>query len=220
MMKKSITFLALVAMSALAVPALGQQVAQIHYLGFAWEDGGLPPSDWGDELFFAGLATAADPIYDVDLVANELTFYMYGLESIGQVDLGDGTLLIEYLGGWLDIYRDPQKNAEWGINPPNATLPSTFTDGSLFFRGPFIDLTVVLYTDGTGEYVGNLNGLEGEILEMACTGCVFTFGGTFRRDAGAQIPEGFDLQVVGTLEVDEAVSTQNSSWSSVKALFN
>ncbi len=219
-MKQSLSFIALIILIAGAVPASSQQVAAINYLGFAWEDGGIPPSDFGDLLYFTGVATTADPLFEVDLAVDELTFYMYDLQSIGQVDLGDGTLLIQYIGGWLDVHRDPQKNAAWGINPPNAVSPSTFLDGSLFFRGPFIDLTVVLYTDGSGEYIGNLNGEEGEILEMACEGCVFTFGGTFRRDAGAQIPEGYDLQVVGTLEVDAAVATDQTSWGRVKALFN
>lgn len=219
MMKSSITCLALLGMLALAVPA-SAQTASIQYVGFSWEDGGMPPSNAGDVLHFVGTATAANPLFEVDLGVDELTFYMYDLVSLGQADLGGGTLLIYYSGGYLDVYRDPQQNAEFGTFPPNGTAPSTFTDGSLFFRGPFIDMTVVLYADGTGEYVGNLNGLEGEMIDEACYGCVFTFGGTFGSDAGAQVPEGYDFQVVGTLEVDEAVSTEDSSWSRVKALFN
>jgi hypothetical protein len=219
MMKSSITCLALLGMLALAVP-VSAQTASIQYVGFSWEDGGMPPSDPGDVLHFVGTATAASPIFEVDLGIDELTFYMYDLVSTGQYDIGDGTLVVEYTGGTLEIYRDPQQNADFGTFPPNGTAPSSFTDGSLFFRGPFIQMTVVLYTDGTGEYVGELNGTEGEMIEEACFGCVFTFGGTFGSDAGAQVPDGYDYQVVGTLEVDEAVSTQDSSWSRVKALFN
>ena len=63
-------------------------------------------------------------------------------------------------------------------------------------------------------------GLEGELIDEICFGCVFTFAGFFTQLAGAQIPEGFDMQVTGSLKVDETVSTEQTSWSRVKSLFN
>jgi hypothetical protein len=218
-MKKSVMFLTLAAMVALALPALGQEQewATMHYVGYAWEDGGIPPSNYLDIFYFVGSATEADAAYDVDLTVDELTFYIYDLVSWGQQDVGGGVLVIEYDGGMLDIWRDSQMNATYGVNPPNGTVPSTFTDGNLFFRGPFTEMTLVLYPDGTGEFAGTLNGHEGELIEEACYGCVVTFAGVFEE---GQIPEGYDLQVAGTLRVDVAVPTEQTSWSGVKALFN
>ena len=49
--------------------------------------------------------------------------------------------------------------------------------------------------------------------------CAYTFGGAFSRDVGAQIPDGYDLQIDGTLEVDSAVPTTPTSFGAVKSLF-
>ena len=58
------------------------------------------------------------------------------------------------------------------------------------------------------------------MIDDVCTGCVYTWGGNFLPDTGAQIPDGYDLQVDGVFEIEEAVSTENASWGSLKALFN
>ncbi len=219
MMRKSIPFMAMVLVVAFAIPAFGQASA-IDYLGYAWETGGFPPSDPGDVLVFTGAGNAADPVFGVDLEAEELTFYMYDLVSTGSVDIGGGTLMINYTGGYLEIYRDAAMNANWGIAPPNATSPSTFVDGSLFFQGSFNSMTVFLNPGGDGSYEGSLDGIGGTMIEDVCTGCVYTWGGNFTPPSGAQIPEGYDIQIDGVFEIEEAVSTEDASWGSVKALFN
>ena len=140
MMKKLIPLMAMVLVIAFAIPSFGQ-TSIIDYIGYAWETGGFPPSDVGDVMTFTGVADAADPIFGVDIGefgTEELTFYMYDLISTGAVDIGGGTLMISYSGGFLDIFRDPARNADWRIAPPNGTSPSSFIDGSLFFRGSFI----------------------------------------------------------------------------------
>ena len=38
--------------------------------------------------------------------------------------------------------------------------------------------------------------------------------------SGAQIPDGYDIQIDGVFEIERAVSTEDASWGSVKALFN
>lgn len=219
-MKRSVSLVTLLAIVALAVPSSGTDWASINYVGFGWEDGGFPPSNEGDVFYFVGSATAADPIFEVDLEVDELTFYLYDLISWGMVE-EVGYSWVTYHGGHLDVWRDPQRNAQYGTDPPNSTVPSTFTDGTLYFRGPFINFTIYLYPNGTGEYYGELNGEEGEVIgDIVCYGCVVTFAGLFTQESGAQIPDGYDMQVTGTLLVDEAVSTEQTSLSKVKALFN
>ena len=109
-------------------------------------------------------------------------------------------------------------NANWGTFPPNPTAPSTFVDGTLFFQGTFNSLTVFVAADGYGAFEGSLNGVAGTMIDEFCENCVYTWGGNFLPPA--QIPDGYDLQVDGVFEIDEAVSTETSSWGSVKALFN
>ena len=65
-----------------------------------------------------------------------------------------------------------------------------------------------------------LDGLAGTIIDSVCSDCVYTWGGAFTLDAGAQIPEGYDLQIDGLFEIDAAVPAESVSWGSVKALFN
>ena len=66
MMKKTIPFLAMVLALAFAMPTFGQ-VAFIDYYGYAWETGGFPPSNPGDDLVFTCVGDAADAIFGVDL---------------------------------------------------------------------------------------------------------------------------------------------------------
>ena len=219
MMKKTIPFLALVLVVVFALPAFGQSSA-IDYYGYAWETGGFPPSDNGDILQFTGVGNHADPEFGVNLEIEELTFYMYDLVSSGEMPIGGGTMMISYGGGFLEIYRDPAMNADWGIAPPNPTSPSTFVDGTLFFKGSFSSLTVFLNAAGDGSYEGTLDGIGGTMIDDMCTGCVYTWGGNFTPPSGAQIPDGYDLQVDGVFEIERAVSTEEASWGSVKALFN
>jgi hypothetical protein len=219
MMKKTIPFMAMVLVLAFAMPTFGQ-VAAIDYYGYAWETGGFPPSEPGDDLVLVGVGDWADPMFGVDLGNEEITFYMSALTSTGGVDVGGGTLMINYVGGFLEIYRDPSQNAAWGINPPNPTAPSTFVDGTLFFQGSFNTMTVFLNPGGDGAFEGTLDGIGGTMIDDICSDCVYTYGGNFTPPSGAQIPDGYDLQVDGVFEIDRAVSTETSSWGSVKALFN
>jgi len=195
------------------------QIANIDYVGFGWEDGGLPPSDPGDELIFTGVANYADPVYGVDLSAIEVTFYVYDLVSTGQVDVGGGTLQIGYTGGTLEIWGDPAKNADWGVFPPNATAPSTFADGTLLFRGTFLNFTLFLTAGGSGAYEGSLDGVAGDFISGICADCAYTWGGAFTEDVGAQIPDGYDVQIDGQFELDQAVATHETGWGRLKSLY-
>jgi len=219
MMRKSIPFMAMALVIAFAIPAFGQASA-IDYFGYAWETGGFPPSDPGDVMIFTGVGDYADPIFGIDFGTEEATFYMYDLVSTGEVPLEGGSVMINYTGGYLEIYRDAAMNADWGIAPPNLTSPSTFMDGTLFFKGSFNSMTLYLNPGGDGVYEGTLDGIGGTMIDDVCTGCVYTWGGNFTPPSGAQIPDGYDIQIDGVFEIEEAVSTEDYSWGSVKALFN
>jgi hypothetical protein len=198
--------------------AAGAQVAILDYLGYGWEDGGLPPSNAGDQLRIACVATAADPIFGVNLGSEEVTLYAYNLISTGGVPDGFGNTIISYSGGVLELWRDPAQDADWGVFPPNATSPSTFMNGSLLLQATFNDFVVVLTPSGAGAYEGHLDGVAGALIS-ACSDCLYTWGGAFGDASGAQVPDGYDLQIDGVLEVDEAISQQQNSFGALKALF-
>jgi hypothetical protein len=211
----------LVLVTALAVipTTAAAQTAVIDYVGYGWEDGGFPPSDPGDLFVFTAVATSVDPAIGVDLGTEEVTFYVYGLTSMGEVPLPGGLTSITYTNGTLEIYRDAAMNAWWGTNPPNATSPSTFADGTLLFQGSFTSFNITILANGDGIFEGNLDGVGGELLGSPCTGCVYTFSGVYTRDVGAQIPDGYDVQVDGQFEIDESVPQSSRGWGAVKAMY-
>ncbi|MBU0743100.1 hypothetical protein KKG45_10865 [bacterium] len=217
-MPKKSCIAVLLLLTAFAAPGLGQNPA-IDYLGFAWETGGFLPSESGDILWMTGTAGAIDPVFGIDLGVQEVTFYMYDLVSQGEVNVGGNNVMINYAGGYLDIYRDAAMNADWGVYPPNATSPGTFVDGTLMFRGAFTYLTVFVNLVGNGAYEGALDGIDGEILSEVCYDCAYTWGGTFLKGTGAQIPDGYDLQVDGLFELDGAIADEISTWGGVKSLY-
>ncbi len=203
---------------ALAMPVTAQ-VANIDYIGYGFETGGLFPSNAGDELVISTIADFADPVFAVDLGTSELTLHISGLISSGETINGT-TTVVNYVGGIMEIYQDGAMNADWGVNPPNATAPGTFTDGDLFFRGEFSNFTLYFAPGGYGSFEGTLNGVGGTMIDGSCTGCIYTWAGSFSPEVGAQIPQGYDLQVDGVFQIDSTVDTETSNWGSVKALFS
>jgi hypothetical protein len=207
-------------LALLTMGAHASQAAVADYVGFGWETGGLATSLPGDELAIATVVTQIDAIFGVDLTAVEGTLYIEGLTSLGAiVDAGSGLTTISYTGGTLRLYADPGADHDWGTNPANGTVPGTFVNGDLVFEGTFTSFSLILQTSGGGVFEGYLDGTGGSALAGPCSDCAYTFAGAFTTPSGAQIPEGFDLQVDGVLEVESAVATENLNWGSLKTLY-
>lgn len=209
--------MALMATNAFAVNAI------IDYQGYAWESGGLPPSNPGDILSVVGVVDAIDARFGVNFATEEVTLFASGLVSTGQVPVGGGVIQIAYNGGTLDLYRDPAKNHDYGVNPANATAPSTFVDGALFLSGPFTSFFLFLdTTSGSGAYEGNVvfNAGSGLTTLNQIQASGYTFGGVLNSAAsGGNVPGGYDLQVDGTIEVEVIVGVEQKSWGAVKSLY-
>lgn len=217
-MKKLFSLLFTVALLGVTAVPSGA-VVLVDYVGYAYETGGLLPSNPGDTLVFTALATNIDPLTGVDLGTAEVTFYVYGLTSTGQGNDGFGNAIVTYTGGTLEVWRDYAKNADWGINPPNLTAPSTFGDGDLLFQGTFVSFVLAINPlTGAGAYEGYLDGVSGSLIQ-ACANCGYTWGGAFGEDSGAQILPGYDLQIDGVLEVDGSIDNEISDWGRIKTLY-
>jgi hypothetical protein len=221
-MKKTYVVSAVMALLLTSSAALAQN-AIIDYQGYAWETGGVPPSNAGDVLSVVGVVDAIDPRFGVNFATEEVTLYVTSLASTGQVDLGGGTLSIAYNGGTIDLYRDPAKDHDYGVNPPNATAPSTFVNGALFLGGTFSNFFLFFDTNtGSGAYEGNVTFTAGSGLatlnQIQANG--YTFGGVLNSNAaGGNVPQGYDLQVDGVIEVEVIVGVEQKSWSEIKGLY-
>ena len=212
--------------TALAVLLAGSAQAQnalIDYQGYAWETGGLPPSNAGDVLSIVGVVDDLDSRFGINLLVEEVTLSVANLASAGQVDIGGGILSISYSNGSIDLWRDPAMDHDYGVNPPNATAPSSFTNGSLFLGGTFTSF--FLFFDpstGSGAYEGNVVFNSGSGLttlnQLNANG--YTFGGVLDTNAsGGNVPQGYDLQVDGTIEVEVRVGVEDKTWSSIKDMY-
>lgn len=212
--------------TALAVVMAGSaqgQNALIDYQGYAWETGGVPPSLPGDVLSIVGVVDNLDPRFGINLLVDEVTLSVANLTSTGQVDIGGGILSIAYVGGSIDLYQDPSQDHDYGTNPPNATAPSTFTNGTLFLGGTFTSF--FLYFDpstGSGAYEGNVvfNAGSGLAALNQLNANGYTFGGVLNTNAsGGNVPQGYDLQADGTIEVEVRVGVEQKSWSTIKDMY-
>jgi hypothetical protein len=213
------SLIALLLLTAFIPAAQAQGLQIIDYVGYGWETGGFPSINPGDELIFVANASALDAIVGVDLGVEEVTFYIHDLIVAGGSVDGNGTTSTMYSGGVLEVYRDAAKNADYGVFPPNPTAPSTFMDGTLLLQGNFTSFTVLVASDGSGFFGGPADGVAGELI-TACTGCIYTWGGSFSPPSGAQIIEGYQFQMDGILEVDPVVPTQDErAWGALKATY-
>jgi hypothetical protein len=197
-------------------------VAIIDYQGYSWETGGFPASNPGDVMNIVGVVDQIDPLFNISLAGTEVTFYVTGLVSQGQVVNGD-VISVSYSGGTIELWDDPSKDHDYGSNPPNASAPPSFVNGTLFLGGTFDNF--FLYYDtasGAGAFEGQVSFTSGSGLPaltlMPAPG--YTFGGALSPVAvGPNIPQGYDLQIDGTLQIDCCIGVEQKSWSGIKNLY-
>jgi hypothetical protein len=189
----------------------------IHLSGFVWEDGGFPKSVFGDELQGVGLIThVVAPLY-WSPTSRSYTWYMRQLFSLGTSVYGT-TQVVEYSGGLLTIYVDTlPSNHDYGILPPNATSPSTFTDGfAVYLDGYFTDFTLTYDSvTSSGSFLGSLVFTAGNVFPQLESPEGWTLG----SDLGGIAPLGYDLSVNGSIHVAGPLGLRPSSWGAVKGLY-
>ena len=121
------------------------------------------------------------------------------------------------------MYRDPSRDHDYGVNPPNATAPPTFVNGSLFLSGILTNFFMAYdLGTGTGAYEGQatFTGGSGLATLNLLNANGYTFGGTLSNPAaGGNVPQGYDLQVDGVIEVEVRVGVEPSSWSHIKQMY-
>lgn len=216
---KKVTILALSLLLAAAGSAFATDQI-LHLSGHAWEDDGpggtFPPSNVGDGLNIVGILNDIEAPLVWDTANYEYTLYVRNLVSLGGAVFGN-THVVSYSGGLFTIYVDwLPPNHQYGINPPNATAPSTFSDGiSTYLDGNFSDFTMTFNTTTqSGSFTGTLNFTGGDVYSLLTA----TNGWTFGANIAGFSPQGYDLQMNGDVYL-QVVSVEPESWGGVKNLY-
>ena len=213
-MKKATT-LALTFVMAIAVSASATEQI-LHLSGHAWEDGSFPPSNAGDALSIVGLLNDIEAPLVWDTANYSYTVYVRNLVSLGEAVFGT-THVANYNGGLFTVYVDwLPSNAVYGTNPPNATVPSTFTDGiSTYLDGYFTTFTLTFNTvTQAGSFSGNLNFTGGDVYPLLTA----TEGWTFGANLANVSPTGYDVQMNGDVYL-QVVAVEPQSWGGIKNLY-
>ena len=213
---RKVTVLMAVALVALAGTAFAQTNQILHVSGNSWETGGFPPSDPGDGLSVVGILNSIEQPLVWDTANYSYTMYVRQLSAVGEVNIG-GTRLAAYTGGLFTIYVDwLPSNHNYGTNPPNATVPSTFNDGiSTYLDGYFTGFQLS-FNDVTqsGSFSGTLNFTGGDVYNLLNA----TTGWTFGANLAGVSPTGYDLQVNGDVYLT-VVGVEQQSWGGIKSLY-
>lgn len=189
----------------------------LHTSGNSWETGGFPTSEIGDEFQAVGILTdiGAPLLWNTSLYS--YTWYLRGAISLGE-SINGTTHIANYAGGQLTFYVDAlPTNHDYGANPPNATSPSTFTDGfSTYLDATVGELTVTWdEITGTGSMLGTVTFVGGDLFPMLSDPAGWTFGSNI---AGFS-PDGYDLELNGQVFVQGPSAIDESTWGSIKSLY-
>ena len=179
---------------------------------------------------FLGPLSSIDP----NTAGTEYTYYLTGLTTAGTTVTAGPTLSVYktiYTGGSIQIWQGSPRNAAFGTNPPNATVPSTFVDGSLFLAGTVPTFTTtVTRVNATGAYV-NGNGDGGDPPNGLWTGgsalALVSAGGNpcpFRLTGGwdmrpVDVLQGYVSQFDGKIDLNCPTPALPSTWGKIKSSY-
>jgi hypothetical protein len=166
-----------------------------------------------------GFCPVIFPPLVVDTTTYEYTYHLSGLTSINRSVFGD-FVIIDYSGpGTFRIYEDAATPADYGVNPPNGTAPSSFSDGTMILEGEVSNFQIILNTaSGTGSFEGVFEAVGGTQLANIPMGQ--RDGWTFAGLTGNEIakPEGYVHQVDGQVLIT-VVPVEGTSWGDLKRRF-
>lgn len=227
-MKRKALLLVFTAVMAFATTAKADEFL-LGFTGFDYQDPNTSAAylDLGEGYKLVGfVADPVGPLLDpwVDFTLNQYTVYIQDLFVTARFASGPFLSVNFNNNGRGSYFADALLGgtaATYGINPPNATAPSTFTDGSMRLTGD-IDNFTLTFNFGTnqGNFSGNMTQDGGPDLIYIPPGqrAGWVLGGLAGRPNGT-IPTGYDNQVSGECRIPDATPTTHRSWGAVKALY-
>jgi hypothetical protein len=207
----------------------------IAFTGFDYQDPNFDGTylDLGEGYRVLGFVTSAGPLLTpyIDMTSFEYTIYIRNLSVIARF-FNAPNLTVQFAnngrGGYFaDEFPPAGTKATYGINPPNATAPSTFTDST---ANPLtgervtghIDNFVLVYNFSTnqGNFAGNmtLDGGKDIIYVPAGQRSGWVLGGLL-GPPNPTIPTGYDHQVEGQCEIPGKTPVEHHTWGAIKALY-
>lgn len=228
-MKPAALLLLLASLLAFTKPAAADQLL-FSFTGFDYQDPNFSGTylDLGEGYRVVGFMTSAGPLLSpyVDFSSFEYTFYLRNLTVIARF-FAFPNLTVQFANnGRGSYYQDNFPSgggtaATYGINPPNATAPSTFIDGSERITGR-VDNFVLVYnfTTSQGSFAGNMTIDGGADLIYVPPGqrAGWTLGGLLGQP-NPSIPAGYDHQVDGECDIPDATPVASKTWGALKALY-
>ena len=223
----------LAAAFAFATPAKADQVSLLGFTGFDYvvqNHAGPPSGTWinqFDNYYVVGFVTSFGPNLSgsVNTSANEYTFRISN--AVAALVAYDGFSL-EVLfsnNARIRVFEDSKTtgtNAVYGANPPNATSPADFIDGTKIL-GADIDILVLTYdyTASQGNLISdNVTLDEGTMLGLIPA--PQRAGWSLSGLAGlpnVTVPPGYINQVSGEMFIPGPTPTNHRSWGAIKALY-
>ena len=202
------------------VPAASSDAASlIDFVGFSWESSGFPTSNAGDQLELVARVDGLTNPLSWNPAVNEYTMSVAGLTSLGAEAPDPQNIVVSYVGGQFGIYEDnllSGSTAAPGINPPNATAPTSYQDGASFLLGDTQEFTIFYNTQfQSGAFEASVLFTGGDHHgELGAQTIGYTFGGVFIFGT----PEGYDLQWDGQILL-EPVPVEPTTWGDIKSQF-
>ena len=228
-MKRSLRLFLLAAMLVAAVPARAD-IFLLGFTGFDYEDPDPSPATYlavGDGYKAVGFITSVGPMLApyYDPSGFEYTFYLFGLTVATRAfDAPSQTLTVTFNNNArARYYRDPLVGgtpATYGINPPNATAPARFIDGTVVLGGDIDDFNLFYdFFFNEGVTNGAMTQDEGEYFTSGYVNPVggWTLSGLLGRP-NTSIPQGYDNQTSGECVI-RVVPTAHKTWGAIKATY-
>lgn len=214
-------------LGVLALLAATVAVADVFLVDFYgydyWNPLTMPITTPGNCYNALGFVPAVNPTYlTFNYGLNEYTFSLQGI-CLGSVDVYGDYQVFTLSGGTLDIYGDALLGgtaADYGVNPPNATAPSTFSDGDNVLGGDVSGMQIVVNTvTGNADLSGMVNLNRGTQLGNIPVDqrAGWTLAGL--RVNAPLLPEGYFWQIDGQLFIQDPTPTETGSWGSIKRAF-
>ena len=238
-MKRVALLLLSAALLAVAGPAFatgGEDELLISFTGFDYQNPNPSGTylDLGEGYKVVGFVTSAGPIIAtyIDFTSYEYTIYIRDLTVNGRFFTFPNLTVTFANNGRGSYYADnfPADGgtaATYGINPPNATAPSTFIDGTSDpntgerITGD-IDNFVLVYNFSTnqGSFAGNMT-LDGgpDLTYIPVPQRMGWVLGGLLGPPNATIPAGYDHQVDGECRIPGKTPAAHKTWGAIKALY-
>jgi len=238
-MKRAALLLLSASLLALAGPAFangGDDELLISFTGFDYQNPNFSGTylDLGEGYKVVGFVTSSGPLLAswIDFTSYEYTIYVRDLSVNGRFFTFPNLTVTFANNGRGSYYADnfPVDGgtaATYGVNPPNATAPSTFIDGTLDpntgerVTGD-VDNFVLVYNFSTnqGSFAGNmtLDGGPDLIYVPVPQRAGWVLGGLL-GPPNATIPLGYDHQVDGECRIPGKTPAAHHTWGAIKALY-